>query len=353
MKQSERFNNFDLLRILAALQVLYVHAVEHLGLTQGWWFQAVSLFPGVPIFFVVSGLLVTASLDRADTLRTYFTCRFLRIYPALWVCLGVSILTLIPSNISVDAAEFVPWLLAQISIVQFYNPDFLRNHGVGVLNGSLWTIPVELQFYLALPVVAFLLARLKRPNLALMLAIAGFLVLSRLLLRFMSGQEDIAGKLAGVTVFPWLYLFLLGVWLQRNPAFVERFLAGKAYLWLPLFLVVTAALDALGYDVRGNDLHPLAAILLGLTAVSAAHTAPGLHRVLRGNDLSYGLYIYHMPVINLFIVFGVTGSARAAWLAAIATFALAYASWNLVERPALRLKNRFGSRRDVGLRPLF
>lgn len=38
-----------------------------------------------------------------------------------------------------------------MSFVQFYNPDWLRGFGTGVLNGSLWSIPVELQYYVLLP----------------------------------------------------------------------------------------------------------------------------------------------------------------------------------------------------------
>jgi peptidoglycan/LPS O-acetylase OafA/YrhL len=61
--------------------------------------------------------------------------------------------------------------LAQLSIVQFYNPDFLRGYGVGVLNGSLWTISVELQFYVMLPWVwTFTAYGRKRFTLALIAA---------------------------------------------------------------------------------------------------------------------------------------------------------------------------------------
>ena len=74
---------------------------------------------------------------------------------------------------------------------------------------------------------------------------------------------------------------------------------------------------------------------------SAAYSAPSLaDRLLRRNDISYGTYIYHMPVVNAFIVLGIAGSAGAIGLILGVTLLLAAASWRLVERPALRKKRQ-------------
>lgn len=343
MKQNWRYNNFDLLRIMAALQVVFVHCVEHMGLEHGPVYNVITLIPGVPIFFVLSGFLVAASYERAPNLRSYFTYRFLRIYPALWVCLVVSTMTAVLAGVRFDAAEFIPWALAQASIVQFYNPDFLRGYGVGVINGSLWTITVELQFYLAVPFISMMLARARKPNAALLIGIAAFLILNRLFVEHTAHQRGFVEKLIEVTLFPYLYLFLVGVFLQRNMSLVRRFLFGKAWLWFPLFIVVTTAMDAAGLNVRGNHLHPISAVLLAFAAVSAAYTLPNLHKVLLGHDLSYGLYIYHMPFINLALALGLK-STGAAWACAAIALFTALASWRLVERPALGLKHRVASR---------
>ena len=76
-------NNFDLLRILAASQVMVAHSFHHLGLdTESAWFQWLDRFPGVPVFFIISGFLVSASLERSKSPADYFTNRFLRIFPA-------------------------------------------------------------------------------------------------------------------------------------------------------------------------------------------------------------------------------------------------------------------------------
>ena len=335
-----RYNNFDLVRILAALQVAGVHAITHLGLGHGAAYRIMTLFPGVPIFFVVSGFLVSASLERTKDVRSYFIFRALRIYPALWVCLILSILSALLVGVSFNDPALFLWLLAQTSIGQFYNPNFLRGYGVGVLNGSLWTIPVELQFYIALPVIYALLAKVRRPDLILTLAIVGLAAVNRVFVDSVD-RASVSGKLLGVSVLPYLYMFLLGVLLQRNPWFVERYLARRAHLWLLVYACAAAILSGLNLEVRDNDLNPGSAILLGIFTISAAYTWRGLHRLLRGHDLSYGLYIYHMPVINFCIAAGLTTGRAAPFLILFASCIIAYMSWVIVEQPALGLKQRF------------
>src|SRR5438270_5456647 len=141
-----RSNNFDLVRLFGALQVAFVHATQHLHAAPLTPFAAfLGYFPGVPVFFAVSGFLVSLSLERATTLKQYAVNRVLRIFPALWVCFLVSLVILLVSGISLPAlGDFVIWTATQLTVFQFYNPDWLRCFGVGALNGSLLTIPVGL-----------------------------------------------------------------------------------------------------------------------------------------------------------------------------------------------------------------
>ena len=85
-----RVNNFDLLRLLAALQVAVVHSIGSLKPT-GYFARLLGAcldrFPGVPIFFVISGVLISKSHQRSDSLRDYLRNRCLRIFPGVWVCL--------------------------------------------------------------------------------------------------------------------------------------------------------------------------------------------------------------------------------------------------------------------------
>ncbi len=106
-----------------------------------------NFFPGVPIFFVISGFLISVSFERRRDLRSYFQNRILRIYPALWVSFAVTLVLLGVLGflgLSVVATPtFALWVAAQLSCFQLWSPEYFRTFGVGVVNGSLWTIPVE------------------------------------------------------------------------------------------------------------------------------------------------------------------------------------------------------------------
>ena len=158
-------NNFDLIRLFSATQVAISHITGHLGF-ENKFLSILSLFPGVPIFFFVSGFLIYGSYAQSKTNvksnTNFFVKRFLRLYPELCLCIALSLLSIWQSgyfyNVEFQLGSFTVWIMSQATFFQFYNPEFMRGYGVGVLNGSLWTISVELQFYLLTPFLFFLLS---------------------------------------------------------------------------------------------------------------------------------------------------------------------------------------------------
>ena len=63
-------NNFDLIRLAAALQVAFIHAVADLGVAAPWPLRPIAeWFPGVPIFFFISGFLISKSFEKEDNLK--------------------------------------------------------------------------------------------------------------------------------------------------------------------------------------------------------------------------------------------------------------------------------------------
>ena len=232
--------------------------------------------------------------------------------------------------------------LAKITVFQFYNPEFMRAYGDGVLNGSLWTITVEIQFYLLIPVLFFLLSR-KPPqctaNCALVVLTVLFFILNRLyaVLPDMADKSLIT-KLIGVSFVPWFYIFLLGVLAQRNFELFHTYVAGKFHLIFPVYLFSAYMLSGIG-SAFGNNSNPVVAVLLILTIFSFAYSMPTLStKVLRGNDMSYGIYIYHMPVVNLLLYSELYRKTEYGFVALFACILLAAISWLMVEKPALRLK---------------
>jgi peptidoglycan/LPS O-acetylase OafA/YrhL len=333
-------NNFDLVRLAAAAQVVWVHATTHLGVSLTAPLRAfdavLQTFPGVPAFFVVSGFLITDAWLRDPDAHRYAINRALRIFPALWVCFAGAVLLVLafghgPAMAS-DSPRLAFWVAAQLTVLQPYNLPALRDFGVGVLNGSLWTIPVELQFYLALPL---LLALPRRLLVAAALASAAVFAV-------VEGARPLplANRVLLLTLAPHLFGFLLGAFARLYRARIMPLLEGRFLRWLLLHLAAQAALWSLGL----HDAPWAVAMtrpLLAAVVLAGAFTRHELAaRLLRGHDISYGLYLWHMIVINALVELGLLGAWRHVALAAVLAVLAAMLSWRLVERPALSLKRR-------------
>lgn len=335
-------NNFDLIRLLAAVQVAFIHGNRHLSVDLPVWLvKVIAMFPGVPIFFVTSGFLISASFERNKNLSSYFLNRFLRIFPALWVCFAVSlVLVLLVYNLNASLKDFFIWALAQLTFVQFFNPDFMRDFGVGVLNGSLWTIPVELQFYIVLPFVYFVLEKLKW-NKFVICSMFIVLLAINLLYRSLLGSEEVSNavKLFGVTVFPYLFMFMLGVFLQRNLQYVEKFLQNHVLVILLLYVISIIISWALGMQYTGTNINAMSAFFLGLLTLSFAYTNTNyFSKILRGFDISYGFYIYHMVFVNVLLHLSIFRPGVNMLIMFMMTAIISIISWRFIEKPALSLK---------------
>ena len=341
MENEFKTNNFDLLRIFAASQVLVGHTVLHLGIaTPPWLYKLICAFPGVPIFFVISGFLISAAYERSPGLKSYCRNRVLRIYPGLWCCVLVTILVAILCGFSFANSQAPLWIIGQF-VGAIYTPGFLKNFGIGSYNGSLWTIPVELQFYFLLPALYWLIRkRTKNQTSCFWLAWFAFVAIGfAASLMFPPLQnpegEPTLQKLIRYSFFPHFFLFLSGILLQRLKAYESKWIAGKGAYWLAAYL-------AFYYVVPTEPVtYVPATLLLGIVTVSMAYTMPSISKkILKGNDISYGVYIYHGLMINILVEMGLTGRAEYFVLLAACTYLAGYVSWIAIERPFLRKKKQ-------------
>jgi len=89
----------------------------------------------------------------------------------------------------------------------------------------------------------------------------------------------------------------------------------------------------------GNNINPVIFIFLVALIFSSAYSFTNLsNRLLKGNDISYGTYIYHMPVINFMLYHGFTEDFKYALYVFFITIVLALISWSLIEKKSLALK---------------
>lgn len=342
-----RENNFNLIRLLAAFQVILLHGYHWFGFSDGWFVNFVSLFPGVPIFFVTSGFLLSKSLDNNPRMYLYFRNRILRIYPALYVCFIVGVLVAtIFHELDLLSLDFIKFVFAQLTFLQFYNPDTLfYGYGTGVLNGSLWTISVELQFYILLPIAYPILHRIlcsKVATINLMLILISLYYLKIHFNDTIKSPSYIV-TLYGVSILPYLYLFIIGIIIQNNIPFVKMYLVNKGILWIIVYIILSVVLNQMGINVFGNNLNPFSALILSFLVVAIAYTKYDiLHNLLGDYDISYGVYLYHMLVVNVLLELSFTPLQNILIMWVI-TIILAIASWKLIEKPLLALKQSIKS----------
>jgi len=351
---TRQVNNFDLIRLAAALQVAYIHGSGAFGRAgaPAQLTSLLSLFPGVPVFFFISGFLISRSFESNPNWRDYARNRILRIYPALGACCVVTLAASWLSGFFLDhdvgRSEFLAFIIAQLTIGQFYIPAWVVHPPIRSLNGSLWTIAVELQFYVLIPLLykacGLLRASRRRSNWILGVAVGLTLFVSEMWTEknpATGAGGPIWPQIPPALFLPWVYMFLAGILAQRNCAMLCRWVAGPGRLagLLPAYVAFAAVTHRYLHWALNDAVHPLLFLGLVLVTVSAAFTVPTLsERVLRRNDVSYGLYIYHQPVINVLWLRGLFAGGAAMVAMLLFSLALAFASWTLIEKRALALK---------------
>ncbi len=296
-----RKNSLLLIKYLAAFSVMWRHLIRHLHPAIPQWVTLTVLFVyGVPLFFAISGFTIWLSLERDSDYKSYFSKRFLRIYPELWLAVLVSVASMVvlyPPVRSIDGVKTLGvFALTQGSFLQFWTPELLRGFGVGTPNGALWTVCTLIQFY----VVAILFFRFIRNRriwwwgVFLALSVAVNLLDPLLKARL----PETAYKLAGQLLPQYFWLFLTGMFLARYREKTVPFLKKTWYLFLLADLVfyLTKWDIVLNYEL-------FRCVLLIAGAIGFAYAVP--MQWLR-YDCTYGIYIYHMVVANVFVHLGHT-----------------------------------------------
>lgn len=334
-----RPSGFDYLRVILALCVIIWHAfplsyggraILH-ALPSRWILVPVDSV--VPMFFAIGGFLVPGSLERSRSVLTFMALRLIRIVPALVVETILSavvigpLLTVVSLAVYFSSHEFFGYFLNIVAFIHYTLPGvFLHTPSRHFVNAQLWTIPWEYKSYIMLALFGALgIARNRW--LVLAAAVGGLVVVSAWGLHYRGPIADPFSSLMGYRL---LISFLAGVSLYN---FREE-IPWNGWLFAGC-VVAQGVLIGLGGICGLLASFPIAyvTVFLGLT------NAPRL-AIVRGNDFSYGVYLYgyvvqqammdvlpwaHHWYLNLVVSLPV--------IAALAAF-----SWFVVEKPAQRLK---------------
>lgn len=292
----EKRDNFvDYARLGLALSVALSHLPYGLWPSNGYrplW--------AVPAFLSISGFYVLRSYERSDSWRQFIKKRLLRIMPAFTVSLLI---------VAAAGGAF-----AVLEVLKCYASLGLAPESPHLMNAASWSLGAEEVAYGILAVLFTLgLYRAKWP---IWIAFG----LSCILLAAMPVDSHLRGVLNIVPAF-----------FAGSLAYIHRDRL-KGQEW-PLGLLIPLAIVGAIWLTWGTRWHWIPGVCIGVGVLAIR----GL-RLPKLPDLSYGCYIYHLPLFFLLLkVEGNKGSAPL-YLGLLALFCAG--SWYLIEKPALRLKAR-------------
>lgn len=289
-------NCFDIIRFLCTFTVFFGHFLTHFSVENDVLYRIAYFVRGVPVFFFLSGLFIARSLERYRVVE-FLKRRTIRIFPELWVCVIINLLIILISlGAGYTLKDIIVYLTTQMTLFQFYTGEWLRNYGIGVPNGALWTITVDIQFY----IVAIFLARwFRERKIKTWGIIIGLTMIIDLVLEnTKASYPEIGYKLLQCNLIPFLWIFLIGMCVYYNrdrliPALTKiKWIFVAAYLiWQ--FVIPDSIVQVFGgirYNVVTTTL-----MLLMFTSIGFS-----FNKRLK-QDYSYSYYLYHMVVINFVI----------------------------------------------------
>lgn len=337
-------NNFNLIRMLAACSVVFSHsyvlvsgdpASEPLTYVLG-----ISLgHLAVDVFFIASGFLISGSLFRRSSIREFLWARALRVFPGLWVMLLLTVLVFGPLVSALPGryyfSEWGTWKYLIKNAILIFNasyslPGVFENIPYSfAVNGSLWSLPIEIRMYLLLAVLWFTLGLLKRQSTDQLKWVVWIIVITSMatLMYYNAQGEQINHNVRLAAVF------FCGVLLQIYKSFIR--VSSKVALLLFALLVAAWCYSQSLFLIVYYVSLPYLIIYIAYCQVS------WVSRLKMKDDISYGIYIYSFPIQQLLILKFVNITPGIMFSVSLAlTAPLAFVSWRLIEEKCIQLKRK-------------
>jgi peptidoglycan/LPS O-acetylase OafA/YrhL len=332
-------NSFDFLRYLFAFIVVLAHLIDLTGIPEIKFLKKyIDSQLAVAGFFIISGHLIYPSLLRSSTLTSYFTKRAKRLLPAyiLFVILAFTLLSLIsslPFHLYWKNWGLVKYILANLSFLNFLYPclpGVFDSNVLCAVNGALWTIKIEIGFYLVLPFLAWLINKFQSKTLFYLLLYGLGLFYKTCLWALSSIMPEKAQlfELLNHQLPAYFMYFGAGMFLYDFKVQLQR---------LPKSIYFIAILDCLiEYGLKLEICFPLAFAVL---IIAFANNSTLLNNWGKHGDFSYGIYLIHFPFIQTAVQLGYFKQypfLNVALFILITVNFWAILSWHLIEKRFLQ-----------------
>lgn len=283
----------------------------------------------VNCFFIISGTLVYKSYLNSKTLSLFFKKRFCRIYPAYIFSLILAILIgflASKSNFIEFFSRFntLKYLFANLFFLNFLQPtltDVFASNPLPEINGSLWTIKNEICLYICVPFLFWLNKKIpSKITLLVFLAISAIWIYY-----FIRVYDGVYAENISRAFVAQLSLFYVGIYMLHRPQVTRS-----------MFFLMLALLFLLSLIKYSFIYYFVLPFCLGYVInFLAYHEIKIINSQLRKlGDLSYGVYLYHFPIIQYFIYLDIYNQKPVLGLilTVLLVLAISFLSWHFVEK---------------------
>lgn len=333
-------NCFDLLRLYSAFYVMTLHIMRHVRLEEvspifDWW-------NGVVILFCISGFLVPASMERSKTVWEFLKKRVMRIIPSLWVCIIVGVIVAALFCGFTPGHEFVKWFLGQLVFIRdLPQPEFINNFGIGNFQANLWTMIFTVQFYI---ITAFLYPLLKNRRMWVWITILALSMAFNILVPHLQEVLSETGRsIISHSCLPYFYIYFTGWFIYRYREKIVPYLTHTKILCVILFII--RALYCERFDVRIGEYQDIVLVLL--LCMLTVGIGYSFGKIRFKFDLSYGLYLYHMIIVDIFVQTGHVGSMKYVIAVYIIAVICAVVSHYLVDDTIASIFKKLDGRKNI------
>lgn len=326
-------NNFDFLRYFFAFSIIFIHFSELTNTPQFWPIPSLTAVRG---FLTMSGFMVCLSfINNSDTL-VFLKKRVYRIYPPYLFIIGICIigallLSTLPATDLLKTKEFYKYIITNLTFLNFLQPTLpgvFENHHIPAINGALWTMKVEFFLYLTVPIVFLFFRKFNKAFIIICIYIFSIIY---------SICMDHYYNLTGKEIYNILDRQFIGQ--------LRYFYSGTLLLlYFDIFKKYILYLFPLGILVYIFQfipyIHFLEPMAFATILIGFAYSFKFLNLLSRFTNVSYGIYLFHFPVIQTIIHFNLHKShyLLSLLLVIVITVILSIISWKLIEKHFMEKK---------------